>query len=308
MSNNEMQDPQFAQFSTDLERVENVEVCAEGKQKEDAPRGHGLLIFLLGILGIVTAFVLWVNLTQPKWFLEWRDATLADLNIQNPFTAGGDETLLDPDAIPQEVKDADAQICAQLDAMNILVIRDSLTRLGSVVHLSSENNSDEAMALVGKLIYLNTLNAVEANVTDAQTANWGSLTRLTSLNVQNNPITSASLPNIAKMVNIDGLYLEGTDISGENLEMLTALSHVKIMNVGGTKLTDDDTKVLGKMTSLHWLLIKDLGLTDACLSNFLDMPNLKTLTIREGNQITDEAAKKFMKDYMAKHGTEVTVD
>lgn len=307
MSNNEMHDPQFAQFAADLENARNTEVYEEYEEKDDAPRGHGLLFFLLGILGVVTAFVLWVNLTQPKWFLEWRDSTLAGLNIQNPFAAS-DDTLIDPESISQETRDADAQICAQLDEMKIVVVRDSITRLGSVVHLDSEKNSDEVMALVGKLTYLNALNAVNANLTDAQTANWVSLTRLTSLNIQDNPLTSASLPNIAKMVNLDGLYLSGNEISGENLEELVKLPHVKIMNIGGTKLTDDDMKVLGQMKSLHWLLIEDLGLTEACLPSFLDMPNLKTLTILKGNQISKEAAKKFEKDFMAKNGTELTVN
>ena len=89
----------------------------------------------------------------------------------------------------------------------------------------------------------------------------------------------------------------GTEISGEDLEQLLNLKTVKIMNIGKSKLTDEDMKIIGQMKSLHWILVEEVGLTDACLPYFMDMPNLKTLTIREGNQITPEGAEKFVKDF-----------
>lgn len=275
--------------------------------EEYSPRSNALLYFLLTILVGVTIFVVWVNVAKPKAVLDYRDKLLMNLNIQNPF-AVQDETIIDPNAIDEKLKAQDAAICKQLDEMGVIVIRDTITKLGSVVHLNSETNSDETMALTGKLTWLNAINAANANVTDEQTACWVNLKRLTSLNVQDNPITSASLKNIAQMPSIDGLYLEGTDISGEDLDQLLNLKTVKIMNIGKSKLTDEDMKVIGQMKSLHWLLIQNVGLTDACLPYFMDMPNLKTLTIREGNQITQEGAENFMKAFLEKNGTKVDVN
>ncbi len=275
--------------------------------EEYPPRSNTLLYSLLAILIGVTIFVVWVNVAKPKTVLDYRDKLLQVLNIQNPF-AIQDETIIDPNAIGEDLKAQDAAVCKKLEEMGVIVIRDTITKLGSVVHLNSETNSDEAMALTGKLTWLNAINAANANVTDEQTACWINLKHLTSLNAQDNPITSASLKNIAQMPSIDGLYLEGTDISGENLEQLLNLKTVKIMNIGKSKLTDEDMKIIGQMKSLHWILIQDIGLTDACLPYFMDMPNLKTLTIRRGNQITSEGAEKFVKDFFEKNGTKVDVN
>jgi len=275
--------------------------------EEDAPRGNTLLYFLLAFLVCVTAFVVWVNVAKPKAVLDFRDRLLQNFDIQNPF-AVQDESILDPNEISAELKAQDAAVCQKLEEMGVIVIRDTITKLGSVVHLNAETNSDEAMALVGKLTWLNAINASGANVTDEQTAHWVNLKYLTSLNVQNNSLTSASLKNIAQMPSIDGLYLEGTEISGEDLEQLLNLKTVKIMNIGKSKLTDEDMKIIGQMKSLHWILVEEVGLTDACLPYFMDMPNLKTLTIREGNQITPEGAEKFVKDFYEKNGIKVDIN
>lgn len=279
----------------------------ENFEEADRPRSHALLIVLLLILLGVTAFVAWVNFAKPKQFLAWRDATLQKLNIQNPFEVQ-DELIVDPDKIPDGIRKNDHKICSALDQLGAIVIRDSLTRMGSVVHLNAETNSDETMKLVGKLLYLNAINAVDANVTDAQAAHWESLQHLTSLNVQGNPLTSKSLPSIAAMKEIDGLYLENTQISGEGLSAILELPHVKILNLSGCRLTDADMKVLGQMKSLHWILIQNMNLTDAALPAFLEMPNLKTITIKEGNQISQEAADRFMKDFTEKNGTRIDVN
>jgi len=271
-------------------------------------KSYNVLIILLLILLGVTVFVAYINIAQPKWFIEWRDATLSNLKIENPFAAP-DEMIVDPDKIPDAIKQADAQTCAELEKLGAIVVRDTLTKMGSVVHLTAGTNSDKAQELLGKLIYLNAMNVVEANLTDAQTANWVNLDHCTSLNIQgNHGITSAALENISEMSNLDGVYVENTDISGENLDKILKLTHVKIMNMSGCKLKDVDMKVLGQMKSLHWLLIENMELTDACLPAFMEMPNLKTLTIKKGNQISNEAAKQFEKDFYAKNGTKVDVN
>ncbi len=280
----------------------------KNREYEEAPRSNVLLYVLLGILVVVGAFVAWVNVAKPPKVLELRDRMLADLDIQNPFAAPEDMGVVDPDAIPEAIKNADAEACKALDALGAIVIRDSITKMGSVVHLDTKTNSDEAMKLVGKLTYLNALNAVNAEVTDAQTENWVALQRLTSLNVQNNPITSKSLKNIAQMASLDGVYLENTDISSENLEAILALDNVKILNLSGCQLKDADMAIIGQMKSLHWILIENMNLTDACLMSFVDMPNLKTVTIKKGNQITDEGAQKFIKAFREKHGLQVDVN
>lgn len=277
-------------------------------ENEEVPRSNVLLYVLLGILVAVGAFVAWVNVAKPPKVLELRDRMLANLDIQNPFAAPEEMDVVDPNAIPEEKKKADAEACAALDALGAIVIRDSITKMGSVVHLDAKTNSDEAMKLVGKLTYLNAINAVDANVTDAQTENWVTLQRLTSLNVQNNPITSKSLVNIAQMASLDGVYLENTDISGEGLEVILALDDVKILNMSGCQLKDADMAVIGQMKSLHWILIENMNLTDACLAHFVDMPNLKTVTIKKGNQITEEGAQKFIKAFREKHGLQVDVN
>ncbi|MDO4857414.1 MAG: hypothetical protein Q4A17_05665 [Thermoguttaceae bacterium] len=277
--------------------------------KDPSARSYNLLIVLLILLLGVTVFVAYVNIAQPKWFIEWRDTTLSELKIDNPFAAPDDLMIVDPDKIPDALREEDAKTCAALEKLGAIVIRDTMTKMGNVVHLTAETNCDEAHELMGKLIYLNAMNAADSNLTDDQTDHWVNLDRCTSLNIQgNHGITSKSLENISEMQNLDGVYVENTDISGENLDKILKLTHVKILNMSGCKLKDEDMKVLGQMKSLHWLLIKDMELTDACLPAFMNMPNLKTLTIMEGNNISKEAAQKFEKDFFAKNGTKVEVN
>lgn len=276
---------------------------------EEKPRDHYLLAFLLLIFALVTAFVVWVNVAKPPKFIAWRDAMLVKLNIHNPFEAPGEDVLIvDPDKIPEAVRTADEALCKKLESLGVIVIRDSLTKMASVVHISAETNSDEVAQLVGQLIYLNAINITNANLTDEQAASWVNLKRVTSLNAASNPLTSKGIASIAQMTELDGLYLEQTSISGEGLEAILQLPHVKIININGTKLTDADMKIIAGMKSLHWILAEDLNLTDACLPYFMDMPNLKTLTIKKGNQITDEGAKKFVHDYVAKNGTNIEIN
>lgn len=302
MGDQEMNELEMAIQKTDGQEIEDQEI------KESSPRSYNLLIVLLVMLLGVTVFVAYVNILQPKWFIDWRDKTLSELNIQNPFVVP-DETIVDPDKIPDAIKEEDAKTCAELEKLGAIVIRDTLTKMGSVVHLNAETNSDEAQKLMGKLIYLNAINVADANLTDEQTQNWINLDHCTSLNIQgNHGITSASLENIAEMAGLDGVYLENTDISGENLEKLLQLTNVKILNMSGCKLKDEDMKVLGQMKSIHWLLLTDMELTDECLPAFMDMPNLKTITIMKGNNISKEAAQKFEKDFFEKNQTKVQVD
>ncbi len=277
--------------------------------EEEKPRSYFTLIALLLIFGVVTSVVVWVNVAKPPKFLAWRDAQLAKLNIHNPFEAEiPADIITDPDKIPEAVRTADEALCKQLEGLGVIVIRDSLTKMASVVHISAETNSDEVAELVGKLMYLNAINITNANLTDAQIAHWVTLKRVTSLNAANNPITGASVASIAQMCELDGVYLEGTQISGDGLDAILSLPHVKILNINGTKLTDADMKVIGQMKSLHWVLAQDLNLTDECLPYFMDMPNLKTLTIKEGNQITPEGAQKFIQDYQTKNGTKIEIN
>ncbi|MCR5164092.1 MAG: hypothetical protein K6C40_08760 [Thermoguttaceae bacterium] len=302
-----MQELEMAIQKKESQEIEDQET-EDQEKKEASTRSYNLLIVLLIILLGVTVFVAYVNLLQPKWFIDWRDKTLSELNIQNPF-AVPDETIVDPDKIPDALKEADAKTCAELEKLGAIVIRDTLTKMGSVVHLNAETNSDEAQELMGKLIYLNAINVADANLTDEQTQNWINLDHCTSLNIQgNHGITSASLENISEMAGLDGVYLENTSISGENLEKLLKLTNVKILNMSGCKLKDEDMKVLGQMKSIHWLLLNDMELTDECLPAFMDMPNLKTITIMKGNNISREAAQKFEKDFFEKNQTKVQVD
>ena len=302
MEDQEMKELEMAIQETDGQEIEDQEI------NEASPRSYNLLIVLLVILLGVTVFVAYVNVVQPKWFIDWRDKTLSELNIQNPFAAP-DEMIVDPDKIPDGLLEEDAKTCAALEKLGAIVIRDTMTKMGSVVHLNAETNSDEAQKLMGKLLYLNAINAAEANLTDDQTDNWVNLDHCTSLNIQgNHGITSESLENIAEMANLDGVYVENTDISGDDLDKLLKLTHVKIMNMSGCKLKDEDMKVLGQMKSIHWLLLEDMELTDACLPAFMNMPNLKTLTIMKGNSISKEAAKKFEADFSAKNGTRIEVN
>lgn len=302
-----MEDQDLKDLEMTIQETKGQEIEDQGTE-ETPSRSYNLLIVLLIILLAVTVFVAYVNVVQPKWFIDWRDKTLSELNIQNPFAAP-DETIVDPDKIPDALREEDAKTCAALEELGAIVIRDTMTKMGSVVHLNAETNSDEAQKLVGKLIYLNAMNMADANLTDEQTDNWVNLDHCTSLNIQgNHGVTSASLENISEMAGLDGVYVENTDISGENLEKLLKLTNVKILNMSGCKLKDEDMKVLGQMKSIHWLLIEDMELTDACLPAFMDMPNLKTLTIMKGNNISREAAQKFEKDFSAKNGTRIEVN
>ncbi len=302
-----MEDQEMKELEMVIQEKKDQE-SQEQEMEVPSTRSYNLLIVLLIVLLGVTVFVAYVNTVQPKWFIDWRDQTLSQLNIQNPFAAP-DELIVDPDKIPDGLREEDAKICAELEKLGAIVIRDTMTKMGSVVHLNAETNCDEAQKLMGKLIYLNAMNVADANLTDEQTENWVNLDHCTSLNIQgNHGITSESLENIAEMANLDGVYVENTDISGENLDKLLKLTHVKIMNMSGCKLKDEDMKVLGQMQSIHWLLIEDMDLTDACLPAFMNMPNLKTLTIMKGNNISREAARKFEKDFSEKNGTKVEVN
>ena len=80
----------------------------QGSQEQEmevpSTRSYNLLIVLLIVLLGVTVFVAYVNTVQPKWFIDWRDQTLSQLNIQNPFAAP-DELIVDPDKIPDGLRE-----------------------------------------------------------------------------------------------------------------------------------------------------------------------------------------------------------
>ena len=71
MEDQEMKELEMAIQETDGQEIEDQEI------NEASPRSYNLLIVLLVILLGVTVFVAYVNVVQPKWFIDWRDKTLS---------------------------------------------------------------------------------------------------------------------------------------------------------------------------------------------------------------------------------------
>lgn len=265
----------------------------EGKSSS---RFGARLVILLAIFGGVTAFVVYVNMENPPWFIEWRDTTLKEWGLRNPFAPEEEEPeFVQEGDLPEAVKAADALACSNLEKTGAFVVRDTMTKLGNVVHLKPEGLTDEALTELAKLTYLNTLNAVDVGLTDEQCAYLADLDHLRSLNLGGNPITSASLLHLSRMDLLTGVYLNATEISGENLELLIANDEIKILDLSNTALTDADMKKLAASTSINWLLIKGNCLTDAGILDLAPMPELRHLTVMEGSEITKEG-KRALQD------------
>lgn len=253
-----------------------------------------LPLFLTTILILVTCFTLYVNLYKPRKILEYGSRLLDSFGI-----AGDSEALTgterDRGAISEEARKKDAEVCAKLRQREYLVVLDTITKLGSTVGIYNITCDDETASLVGQLSYLNCLNMDNVQITPAQCETmFRNLTRITSLNLNKCSITSEMMRNFVHMKKLVGITLSDTQIDKKGLEMILDLPKLRILTLSNTRIGNEDLDVVSRFHQIHWLLLENTQVNDEGLIKLASMKNLKHLTIRKGNNISQKAIDELV--------------
>jgi Leucine-rich repeat (LRR) protein len=97
--------------------------------------------------------------------------------------------------------------------------------------------SDDAMAPLGKLTSLNSLNLYRVPITDAGVEQLAGLVNMESLNLDTTGLTDAGLPHLANMNKLTFLHLGVTKVSDAGLKHLESLQSLKDLIVTRTDVT-----------------------------------------------------------------------
>jgi len=166
-----------------------------------------------------------------------------------------------------------------------------LAKLPSLTYLAYAAPDDRAMAYVGKLRSLRTLNLGWSKISDAGMAPLSNLTQLEVLALYHvETITGAGLAHLRPLHSLRKLHITFTGTRTEYLSHITALKSLEDLKLPWCFDTDD---ILAQLAGLPHLKVLSLGMysnsriTDAGLAHLTRLPSLERLSIC-GRGITDE--------------------
>lgn len=141
------------------------------------------------------------------------------------------------------------------------------------------NDADrqEALARVGDLGQLETLNVPGASVTDGDLARLDGLYRLQQLMLPSTQITDAGLAHLRGLTELTQLNLERTRVSDAGLVHLKGLASLFGISLGKTQVSDAGLVHLKGLTELRYLDLSDTQVTDAGLVQLKGLKKLLTL-------------------------------
>ena len=103
---------------------------------------------------------------------------------------------------------------------------------------------------LGKLSYLETLEANNSNLDDADLESLVNCTTLKKLTISDTSVTGAGLAFVAKLPQLINLGLDGLPIQDDSVAALDSLTGLKRLYLGGTQVTDRGIASLASLTGL----------------------------------------------------------
>jgi len=147
------------------------------------------------------------------------------------------------------------------------------------------NSIGDAMPWTTKLAHLQSFNAANSKISDADLETVGKLRTIGDLNLQNTGVTDAGVAHLAKLDRVETLYLSGTPITGTALSTLGKLGSLKTLGISDTKTTGG-YQGLAANASLQRLIISNVELTDADATAISSLPALNHLDM-DGATVSD---------------------
>ncbi len=194
-----------------------------------------------------------------------------------------------------------------------------LTRHASLRYLSLgplSKVTDESLAPLEKMTWLEVLLLPEANVTDKGLVHLKNLTNLKKLTLYGTAVTDRGLVHLKRMTqlkdlrlgftevtdvglehlygitNLQYLQLWKTQIRGPGLVHLKQMSKLETLNLTNTKITNADLIHLKPLTNLKRLDLSYTSINDGGLVHLATLSNLKTLLLAK-TQVTDLGVNKL---------------
>jgi len=211
---------------------------------------------------------------------------------------------------------------------NSKVTSRDLIHLGDMPSLKSlrldhSNITNSGLRFFSNLKHLEELSLHNTNVTDAGVPHLLALKSLRRLNLQKQPgskktpITEKAAPYLARIQTLEYLNLECLSVTDYALSELSTLPNLRALYASygstGKSLTDQGLDHLSKTKSLELLYIRTEAVTDKGMLAIAQLPNLKTLDISFGPNITKQglahltALKQLTSFSISPHGHEIGI-
>ncbi len=163
---------------------------------------------------------------------------------------------------------------------------DYFSNVTSVWLQSSSAETDAAIAQVGRLNRVQSLNLYQSSLGDTGLAHLRGLSTLSELNLGGTEVTDAGLANLKGLNNLSVLNLSATHVTDAGLAHLKGLTTLTSLDLQGTKITDAGLAQLKGLNNLSFLSLNLVPVTDAGLAHLKTLPKLSVLCL-DRKPVTD---------------------
>jgi Leucine-rich repeat (LRR) protein len=154
--------------------------------------------------------------------------------------------------------------------------------------------SNDAMAYIGGLTLLESLDIGETRIGDVGLEHLERLTHLRHLSLRGlYRVTDQGLHHLRPLTHLETLDLSMCqEITDAGLESLRPLTHLRQLDLGFCKTTDAGVAHLEKLSALQWLDLAENKITDASVERLAKLTNLRSLSVSL-TQVTEHGVKRL---------------
>ncbi len=156
---------------------------------------------------------------------------------------------------------------------------DYLSHVTTVRLNTSSASPDAAIAHVGRLTRLQSLDFDGSSIGDAGLAHLKGLSKLSVLRLSGTQVIDAGLAHLSCLTNLSELYLGDTQVSDTGLAHLKGLTQLSIFLLYSTRVTDAGLAHLNGMTNVSVLGLQDTRISDAGLAHLRRLTKLTDLDL-----------------------------
>jgi hypothetical protein len=136
-----------------------------------------------------------------------------------------------------------------------------------------------ALARLGNLHQLKTMNFLGASITDGDLARVAGMKHLKLLMLQSTGITGSGFAHVRALTSLEEILVTDTGIDDDGLAQLRGFTNLKDLTLGITRVTDRGMEYLKELPSLEQLNLSDTEVSDAGLKHLTGLSRLKTLAL-----------------------------
>lgn len=130
-----------------------------------------------------------------------------------------------------------------------------------------------------------------APIGDGALAVIGQLESLKTLDLSRTLVTDAGLKYLASLSNLTGLILNRTRITGSGLKHLASLSKLTTLYLAESAVTDEGLAQIANIPGLVWIILDRTAVGDAGLKAVIEnIPSITTFNL-QGTRVTDAGVK-----------------